>query len=82
MKISFVAGVLMCVAGTAMANGIDREDLPAGTVAALPDKPKAAPRATARKAGRLPGGDLRQCLELQTDEAIIRCAEGRRSKRR
>jgi hypothetical protein len=80
MKISFVTWLLLCVTGVAMANGIDREDMP--VEAAVQDKQKAPPRVYARKTMRLPQGDLRQCLELPTNEAIIRCSEGRSPRKR
>jgi len=33
-----------------------------------------------RGSKRLPGGDMRHCLDLKTSAAIIRCSETRRKK--
>ncbi|KVW94979.1 hypothetical protein [Thiobacillus denitrificans] len=79
MKIKFLALPLLCVAGVAMADGVDREAESAQTVAAQ-ERVQDREQMHARKTTRLPQGDLRHCLDLQTNDAIIRCSETRRKR--
>jgi len=79
MKIRFIALPLLCVAGVAMADGVDREAGQAGAVAAQ-ERMQERERAHTRRTTRLPQGDLRHCLDLKTNEAIIRCSETRRRR--
>jgi len=79
MKFGFIALPLLYVVGVAMADGVDREAEAAQTVAAQ-DRVQEWERVHARKTTRLPQGDLRHCLDLQTSEAIIRCSETRRKR--
>ncbi len=79
MKIRFIALPFLCVAGVAMADGVDREAEAAQSVAAQ-ERGQARERMHTRKTTRLPRGDLRHCLDLQTNETIIRCAETRRKR--
>jgi hypothetical protein len=77
---------LLCAAGIALAD--DNAPAPAPAVqpeaAAVAVTEKAAPakpkhHRAAWKAKRLPRGDLRKCLELKDNMAIIQCAENRRN---
>jgi hypothetical protein len=82
MKIWPITFSLLCAAGLALAD--DKTQAPAAAqpevsaVAekAAPAKPKR--HRAARKAKHLPRGDLRQCLELKDNKAIIACSEERR----
>ncbi|MDQ1316095.1 MAG: hypothetical protein QG662_2204 [Pseudomonadota bacterium] len=84
MKFGLVAlPLLLCVVGVAMADGVDREAPadPAQPVAVRGKiREQAQEPAPARRTARLPQGDLRRCLDLQTNEAIIRCSETRRKR--
>ena len=56
---------------------------PAGQAAdanasAAPDKPKAAGPRPHVRAARATGADLRHCLDRKSNEAIIRCTEGKK----
>jgi hypothetical protein len=83
MKIWPITLSLLCTAGIALAD--DKAQAPAAaqpeaatTVAekAAPAKPKR--HRTAKKVKRLPRGDLRECLELKDNKAIIACSEQRK----
>ncbi|MFO7543569.1 MAG: hypothetical protein R6W97_12295 [Thiobacillus sp.] len=79
MKIRFVLLPLLCAASVAMADGMDRE------VAADPATYAVAPaktqdRAVRHRSSRLPSGDMRHCLDMKTNAAIIRCSESRRKR--
>lgn len=79
MKIGLIALPFLCALGVAMADGVEREAAAGQTgSAAAPDRAPARERMVRPKAKRMPTGDLRHCLELQTIEAIIRCSETRR----
>lgn len=83
MKIWFITLSLLFAAGFAQAD--DPMYGPAATQAEAQSAPasmetRSRKRAYKHRPGRLPKGDLRHCLELDTNEAIIRCAEGRRSR--
>lgn len=73
---------LFCFAGLAQAQ--DTAPAPAAAQPeAAPVAEKAAPAKPrhhrhARKAKRLPRGDLRHCLELKDNKAVIACAEARK----
>jgi hypothetical protein len=73
MKTWLISLPLMCVVGVAMADGVEMD----GTA-----NPSAAPpaRQQTAKPKHPPRGDLRYCLDLKTNEAIIRCAEKRPRK--
>jgi len=80
-KIGFVALPLLCAVGFAMADSMEKE----GTAvqmepAAAPSNAPAHYRMARHGMKRLPSGDIRQCLDLQTNAAIIRCSETRRKK--
>jgi hypothetical protein len=73
---------LLCAAGIALAD--DKAQAPAVQPEAAAVTEKAAPakpkhHRAAGKAKRLPRGDLRRCLELKDNMAIIQCAENRRN---
>jgi hypothetical protein len=82
-KIGIIALPLLCAVGFAMADGMEKAEATAQTeTAAVPAGATAHHRMARREVKRLPRGDLRQCLELKTDAAIIRCSEtGRKHKR-
>ena len=80
MKIGLLVLPFVCAAAVAMAAD-EREPVMA------PEPSGAAPgmspphyRMINSKKKILPGGDLRQCLELKTSREIIRCSETRRKK--
>jgi len=80
MKIGLLMLPFVCAAAVAMAAD-EREPVMA------PEPSGAAPgmspphyRMINSKKKILPGGDLRQCLELKTSREIIRCSEMRRKK--
>lgn len=79
MKTGFILLPLLCAASVAMADGVDRES------AADPSTPTVAPakaqdRAARHRSTRLPLGDMRHCLDMKTNAAIIRCSESRRKR--
>jgi hypothetical protein len=72
----------IALAGIALAD--DKAQAPAAQPEAAAVTEKAAPakpkhHRAAGKAKRLPRGDLRRCLELKDNMAIIQCAENRRN---
>lgn len=73
---------LLCAAGFAYADGMPSYPADADAESAATQQMKEG-RSTAQKskAKRLPQGDMRHCLELSTNEEIIRCAETRRKRR-
>lgn len=79
MKIWLMTLPFLCGVGVAMADDIEGEGPAAqqqaeSAAAAAPAHPRMARHA----AGRLPHGDIRHCLDMKTNAAIIRCAESRR----
>ena len=78
MKIGFMMLPFLCVAGVAMADGMDQAA--ANQTAAAPAKASAHHRMEHNRPKRLPSGDLRHCLELKTSKEIIRCSEMRRKQ--
>jgi len=75
MKIGLIALPFLCALGVAMADGVEREAAAGQTESAAAP---ARERMVRPGAKRMPTGDLRHCLDLQTNEAIIRCSEKRR----
>jgi hypothetical protein len=73
MKTRFIFLPLMCGMGVAMADGVETDGTASQTVAAPAQKQMAKPK-------HPPRGDLRYCLDLKTNEAIIRCAEKKPKK--
>jgi hypothetical protein len=77
-RIGFIALPLLAV-GVALADGMEE-----GKAAGQPEAAAATQPAQDRMAGpaakSLPGGDLRHCLDKQTNAAIIRCSETPRKK--
>ncbi|MEW5771095.1 MAG: hypothetical protein AB1831_12125 [Pseudomonadota bacterium] len=95
MKTWLITPLFLCATGLALAADkapAEPHTPPAQpATAAKPEaaKPEASQSAAApaqpakpryHKARRLPQGDLRQCLELKDNKAIIACAESRRKK--
>lgn len=79
MNIRMIAVPLLCATQVALADEPARP--PTDTRGAVTPPAASVPAAPGqRQAGmrRLPRGDLRHCLELDDDKAVIRCAEGRR----
>ncbi|MDO9467922.1 MAG: hypothetical protein Q7J36_11535 [Thiobacillus sp.] len=78
MKIGHLAWPLLCIAGMAMAQANNPEAAPAAAAVQEPAPQQVVVRTSTRPL-RETGPDLRRCLELKTQAAIIRCAEtGRR----
>jgi hypothetical protein len=84
MKTWLITPLLLCAAGLALAADKAPAPAPAHPPEAVkpepaPDTQAAAPAMPAKsmhhKAGHLPRGDLRHCLELKDSKAIIRCSE-------
>lgn len=80
MKIGHSAWPLMGIAGMAMAQADYSTSAPAA--AAVQEPAAQAVVKTSARPLRESGPDLRHCLELKTDKAIIRCAESRRTRGR
>jgi hypothetical protein len=68
MRTWFISLPLVCVVGIAMAEGVEKGGTEDQTAAAAAQTKLAKPK-------HPPRGDLRYCLDLKTNEAIIRCAE-------
>ena len=78
MKIGHIAWPLLGIAGMAMAQADYSTTAPAAVVVQKPAPQQVVVRTSTRPL-RETGPDLRRCLELKTQAAIIRCAEtGRR----
>lgn len=83
MKTWLITLSLLCAAGIATAE--DKMPAPAAQSEATMAKEAAAPAEPAKpmrqhRTKRLPRGDLRHCLDLKDNEAIIRCSETGRKK--
>lgn len=75
MKIRLFTLTLLCAAGLAHADGVPGAPA-AGAAPASAEMPAPARhKVPTRTLKRLPRGDLRHCLELESNEAVIRCAE-------
>ncbi|WP_324780916.1 hypothetical protein [Thiobacillus sedimenti] len=66
---------LLCGAGVAMAQAEAQGGAPAAEEAAAPPQVSPAGQHVSRHAVRRQGQDMRRCLKLGTNAAIIRCAE-------
>jgi len=81
MKILLMMLPLLVAANVAMGQGVEPGVAPATDAAQLPDKGEVQPRAEVRDSHdrymgkQRQGRDMRRCLDLKTNEAIIRCAE-------
>ena len=73
MKTWFISLPLVCMVGVALAEGGEM-DTTANQAATAAAKTKVA------KPKHPPRGDLRHCLDLETNEAIIRCSEKKPKK--
>jgi hypothetical protein len=80
MKIGLMLLPFLCAAGVALAQGESEQAADQAPAIAPPGKAPAHYRMEKNQPIRLPSGDLRQCLELKTSKAIIRCSETRRKK--
>jgi hypothetical protein len=81
MKTWLMTLPLLCAVGVAVADSMEKERT-AGQMesAAVPGMAPAHYRMAHHRPKRLPSGDLRHCLDLQTNAAIIRCSETRRKR--
>lgn len=81
MKTWFIILSLLCAAGLAQADGMP-DATPAAAAEPAPAPLRAQTRSTSpqHKFKRLPHGDLRHCLDLSSNQAIIRCAEKQRRR--
>lgn len=81
MKIWLITLPFLCGVGVAMADDIGSEG-PAAQRQAAPaaSTAPASSRVAHHAAVRLPHGDIRHCLDMKTNAAIIRCAESRRKQ--
>ena len=79
MKTRLLTLTLLCAAGLAQADGMP-DAAPAAETAPAQTQPQAKAKAPQRTFKPRTHADLRHCLELNSNEAIIRCAEkaGRR----
>jgi hypothetical protein len=75
MKTWFITLSLLGAAGFAHADGMPSEPAAEAESAVAQMQAQTGRKASSRKPARLPRGDLRHCLELGSNEAIIRCAE-------
>jgi hypothetical protein len=64
----------LVAASIALADEVPSGPVPAESASAVL-APQAKQRVHTRRAKRLPHGDLRYCLDLKSNEEIIRCAE-------
>ena len=78
-RIGFIALPLVCAVGVALADDMGDGKAAGQTEAAAASRP-AQERMVGPAAKRLPSGDLRHCLDRQTNAAIIRCSERPRKK--
>ncbi|MDP3421339.1 MAG: hypothetical protein Q8S10_10470 [Thiobacillus sp.] len=76
MKIGHIAWPLLGIAGMAMAQADYSTAAPAAAAVQEPTPQQVVVRTSTRPL-RETGPDLRRCLELKTNAAIIRCAESR-----
>lgn len=76
----FTTLTLLCAAAFVQADGMPSTPADTGAETASADMKAPAKSAYKAKAKRLPRGDLRHCLEMSTNEEIIRCAETRRKR--
>lgn len=81
MKTGLLMVPLLCAAGVAMGQGAEPGAAAAPDAAQSPDRNPIQPRTDVRDShdryrGELrQGRDMRRCLKLKTNAAIIRCAE-------
>jgi hypothetical protein len=81
MKTWLMTLPLVCAVGVAMADDMGKEgNGEEMKSAAAPGMAPAHYRMAHHRTKRLPSGDLRHCLDLQTNAAIIRCSETRRKR--
>ncbi len=78
-RIGFIALPLVCAVGVALADDMGEGKAAGQTEAAVATQP-AQDRMAGHAGKRLPSGDLRHCLDQQTNAAIIRCSEKPRKK--
>ncbi len=80
MKIWLITLPLLFSVGGAMAGDISSEAPAEKEAMAAPGAGPVPERMARHGARRLPGGDIRHCLDLKTNAAIIRCSETRRKR--
>jgi hypothetical protein len=80
MKTCLITLPLLFAVNVALADDMSPEPAKAqGNAAMVQEKAQATPT-TRHRARHLPRGDLRKCLDLKDNDAIIRCAETGRKK--
>jgi hypothetical protein len=79
MKAWFIALPLVCMVSVAMAGGPEK-DQPQGQVQAGSIHHKAHHRMHTHRMKHFPKHDMRACLDLKGNKAIIRCSESRRKR--
>lgn len=81
MKTWFLTLMLLGAAGLVQADGMPGATAPAEVESsAAQARPQARRKAHGHRHRHLPSGDLRHCLELGSNEEIIRCAESPRKR--
>jgi hypothetical protein len=82
MKAWFIALPLVCMVSVAMAGGAEKgqKDQPAGQTQAGSIHHKAHHRMHTHRMKHFPKHDMRACLDLKDNKAIIRCSESRRKR--
>lgn len=80
MKTWLITLPILCAATLAMADDIPPEPTGAQPQAVMSQETAKPAKTMHHRTKRLPRGDLRKCLDLKDNEAIIRCAETGRKK--
>lgn len=75
MKNRLISLALLCIAGLAFAEGTPASPAAGNETASSPTPPRAHAKPPKRKLARMPQGDMRHCLDQDSNLAIIRCAE-------
>lgn len=78
MKTWFITLPFLCAVGVSFADDVGKEGAAEQAVATNSTQSRESMHARAPK--RLPAGDMRHCLDLKSNAAIIRCAETRRKR--
>ena len=78
MKTWFITLPFLCAVGVSFADDVGKEGVAEQAVATSSTQTRESMHARTLK--RLPAGDMRHCLGLKSNAAIIRCAETRRKR--
>lgn len=79
-RIWIITLTLLCTSGFVQADGMPSSTGDTGAASVSDEMQAPAKKTYKARVKRLPRGDLRHCLELGSNEDIIRCAETRRKK--